>query len=66
MTRYLGAPYLPLSELRKNEMPGIDLLREVAVALEKKNLELYQFVRSMRLKNMLDMLNYRKKVLKNS
>src|SRR6476620_4181247 len=38
----------------RSQIPDIDLLREVAIALRKKNLGLYEFARSMRLRNMLD------------
>jgi hypothetical protein len=45
-----------IEAIKDKEILDIDLLREVALALKKKNLDVVGFAGSMRLKNMLDNL----------
>ncbi len=53
-----------IQEVRDKDIPDIDLLREVAVALKEEGLEPIQFARSMRLNKSLDNLGYPKSKLK--
>ncbi len=55
-----------IHDFKDKEIPDIDLLREVAVALKRENLDLIQFASSMRLRKMLDNLEFPKSELKNS
>ncbi len=45
-----------IQDFKNEDIPDIDLLREVALRLKRQNLDLTQFARSMRLRKMLDNL----------
>jgi len=46
-----------IQEFKNKDIPDIDLLREVGVALKKEDLDLIHFASSMRLRKMLDNLD---------
>ncbi|TVP39370.1 hypothetical protein [Candidatus Nitrosocosmicus arcticus] len=54
-----------IQEFKNKEIPDIDLLREVAIALKNQDMDLIQFSRSMRLKNMLDGLEVSEEQIEN-
>ncbi len=45
-----------IQEFKNKEVPDIDLLREVAIALKRQDMDLIHFASSMRLRKMLDNL----------
>ncbi len=45
-----------IQEFKNKEVPDIDLLREVSIALKRQDMDLIHFASSMRLRKMLDNL----------
>jgi transcriptional regulator with XRE-family HTH domain len=54
-----------LQEIKENDIPDIDLLRETASALKREDLELKQFARALRLKKFLDNLGMTEEQIEN-
>ena len=54
-----------IKEIRDKDIPDIDLLREVALALKEEGLEPIQFARSMRLNKSLDNLGMSEEQIEN-
>jgi len=54
-----------LQEIKENDIPDIDLFREIASALKRENLELKQFARAVRLNKFLDNLGMTEEQIEN-
>lgn len=54
-----------LKEIRENDIPDIDLLRELASALKREDLELMQLASAMRLNKLLDNLGMSEELIEN-